>query len=365
MKTLTRFTLAAVAALACAHVAAAQATDGWVEFAPAGEGFAVLMPKQPASKPSQARAGELQVSGRRHVAAGEDGGTYVVWSLNDPSDLSARLSGQEYVSERFRDGTALYLDQAAELAWELLVTPEVERLKRENASAQRLARPGMVYRREFELDGRPAREYSVGLDKSRGIVYVCTDGPHIYVVAALGPDAQAARLKQFVESFSFAPVPKHPHLPAVTAQVDPMLIKPDPRDIPYGLPNSTATVPSSGTGGGMGTGSGGGMGSGDASAGYDRPFTPKEVAQRAGVTYKAEPRFTESARKFGVTGVVRIRAILDKTGEVTNIVVIKGLPHGLTQLAVEAARQIRFTPARKDGHAVSQYIVLEYNFNIY
>jgi TonB family protein len=359
MRTLTRFTLAAVAALVCAHVAAAQATDGWVEFAPAGEGFGVLMPKQPASEPAQARAGEWQVSGHRYVAAGDERSTYVVWSLNDLSDLRARLSGQEYVSDRFRDGTALYLDQAAELAWELLVTPEVERLKRENASPQRLARPGMVYRREFDLDGRPAREYSVGLEKSRGTVYVCTDGPHIYIVAALGPDARAARLKQFVESFSFAPVPKHPHLPAATAQVDPMLIKPDPRDIPYGLPNSTATVPSSGPG------SGGGMGSGDAPAGNDRPFAPKEVAQKAGVTYKAEPHFTESARKFGVTGIVRIRAILDKTGEVTNIVVLKGLPHGLTRLAVEAARQIRFTPAQKDGHAVSQYIVLEYNFNIY
>ena len=40
--------------------------------------------------------------------------------------------------------------------------------------------------------------------------------------------------------------------------------------------------------------------------------------------------FSEGARKFQVSGVVRIRAIFAATGEVTNIVVVKGLPHGLT-----------------------------------
>ena len=52
-------------------------------------------------------------------------------------------------------------------------------------------------------------------------------------------------------------------------------------------------------------------------------------------------------------------------GEVTNISVVKHLPHGLTEKSIEAARQIRFEPAQKDGHAVSQYVVLEYNYNIY
>ncbi|PYS77811.1 MAG: hypothetical protein DMF66_08545 [Acidobacteria bacterium] len=193
------------------------------------------------------------------------------------------------------------------------------------------------------------------------------------------------------------PAITNPHLPTpVTMQVDPMLIKPDPRDIPYGLPNSTATVPSSGpgTGGGMGTGSGGGMGSGDGTGlgpgrgyntgggdaheggggrggggggdvDYNRPFRQNEVTRKAIITYKPEPGFTEDARKNNVTGVVRLRAILHASGSVSDVSVVKGLPDGLTEKAISAARQIRFTPAEKDGHAVSQYIVLEYNFNIY
>jgi TonB family protein len=98
---------------------------------------------------------------------------------------------------------------------------------------------------------------------------------------------------------------------------------------------------------------------------YSRIFTKAEVTRPAVITSKPEPGFTEEARKNIVTGVVRLRAIFSATGEVTNITVIKELPDGLTYKAVAAAKQIRFTPADKDGHAVSQYVTLEYNFNIY
>lgn len=383
MRTLTRITLAALAAVLCARAAAAQGPDAWVEFAPGGEIFSARVPKLPSSQPEQARAGELSVSGLRYSAAGDDQTSYLVWSLDDPSDLSEQLRAQEYVSDYLRDGRALYLDRVAELAWQLIITPELERLKKENAAPERFANVGMTYRREFELDGRPAREYSAGLEKQRGTVYISADGRHVYVVAALGAEAQGRQLKQFVESFSLRKnagvaearrADADPHPP--TLPVEPMLIKPDPRGIPYGLPKSSAETPPSsgpGTGGGMGTGKGTGVepgrgvgvGGGDAPAGGDRPFTQKEVTQKARIDYKNEPSFTEGARKFQVAGVVRIRAILAATGEVENITVLKGLPHGLTWLAVEAAKQIRFTPAQKDGHAVSQYVVLEYSFKFY
>ena len=61
----------------------------------------------------------------------------------------------------------------------------------------------------------------------------------------------------------------------------------------------------------------------------------------------------------------QLRAILSASGSVTSITTVKRLPDGLTEKAISAARQIRFTPAEKDGRAVSQYVVLEYNFNIY
>ena len=44
---------------------------------------------------------------------------------------------------------------------------------------------------------------------------------------------------------------------------------------------------------------------------------------------------------------------------------MKGLPHGLTERAIAAARAIQFTPTQKDGQAVSQWVTVEYNFEIY
>lgn len=95
------------------------------------------------------------------------------------------------------------------------------------------------------------------------------------------------------------------------------------------------------------------------------PFTQKEVTRKAVIVFKPEPSFTEDARKNNVSGVVRLRAVLSSTGLVTDISVIKWLRDGLTEKAIGAARHIRFFPAEKDGRAVSQYVVLEYNFNIY
>ena len=57
--------------------------------------------------------------------------------------------------------------------------------------------------------------------------------------------------------------------------------------------------------------------------------------------------------------------MLAADGHVRHVSVIKRLPDGLTEKCIEAARRIRFTPAMVDGHRVSQYVVLEYNFSIY
>ena len=66
-----------------------------------------------------------------------------------------------------------------------------------------------------------------------------------------------------------------------------------------------------------------------------------------------------------MTGTVSVRVVLGAGGEVGRVEVEKGLPHGMTLAAVEAARKIKFDPARKDGQPVAQYAVIQYNFNIY
>ncbi|HZH89791.1 MAG TPA: energy transducer TonB [Pyrinomonadaceae bacterium] len=193
------------------------------------------------------------------------------------------------------------------------------------------------------------------------------------------------------------PTIKNPVMPVAASIVaDPTLFPPDNRQIAYGDPKSRSTETSSGpgsgngigtgTGGGVGSGEGGGVGPGrggntgggdrnDGGGGpgggggggvdYKKTFAAREVTRKAQITSKPEPLYTEEARKNQVTGTVRLRLILGASGAVSGITPVSRLPDGLTEKAIEAARRISFTPAEKDGRKVSQYVTIEYNFNIY
>ena len=98
---------------------------------------------------------------------------------------------------------------------------------------------------------------------------------------------------------------------------------------------------------------------------YNRTFALKDVTQKARILSRPEPQYTEEARKNQISGTVVLRAVLGSDGTVTGIRAVSGLPFGLTERAIAAAQQIKFVPAQKDGRAVSQYIQIEYNFNVY
>ena len=76
------------------------------------------------------------------------------------------------------------------------------------------------------------------------------------------------------------------------------------------------------------------------------------------------PRYTEIARRARIQGIVRLEAIIDEQGHVVDIQVLSGLPMGLTDAAVEAARQWRYSPARLDGKPVAVYFNLAVQFEL-
>ena len=97
----------------------------------------------------------------------------------------------------------------------------------------------------------------------------------------------------------------------------------------------------------------------------DSPYRINDVAYKAVIVSKPAPGYTEEARKNNVMGIVRLRAVLGDTGRVSGLSVVKSLPDGLTEKALEAAGHMVFLPAIREGRRVSQYVVIEYNFNIY
>jgi len=94
-------------------------------------------------------------------------------------------------------------------------------------------------------------------------------------------------------------------------------------------------------------------------------LTGKDVDTKPRLISKPEPVYTERARGHLVVGTVVLKVVFAASGKVTNIRVVQGLPDGLTERAIEAARKIKFIPAMREGKYVSMWMQLEYNFNLY
>lgn len=86
---------------------------------------------------------------------------------------------------------------------------------------------------------------------------------------------------------------------------------------------------------------------------------------RPKITYKEKAKYTEEARSHRVAGAVILTTVLSKQGKLIVTGVVRALPYGLTETAIEAARKVRFDPALKDGQPVSVRSTLEFTFRLY
>lgn len=136
-----------------------------------------------------------------------------------------------------------------------------------------------------------------------------------------------------------------------------------------GSGNGTGKGTGNGSGSGNGNGNGNGNGRGDGDNGEPPPAITRPPAVVATeplkIVSKPSPGYTDEARKNNISGTVRLRVTFSASGQVTNVSVISGLPNGLTEKAIAAARQISFTPAKKNGQAVSISKPIDYTFRIY
>lgn len=153
-----------------------------------------------------------------------------------------------------------------------------------------------------------------------------------------------------------APVPPVPDTTTVdTGFTDPAA--PAGPGVPWGRPDGGPEVLTPG-GGGL---SGPGLAT---EAPADGPVHITVGITRPEIQHKVNPRYTEPARRAGVQGTVILEAIIDEKGRVTGLRVMKGLPMGLDQAAIDAVRQWRFTPAYRGDVPVKVYFMLTVNFTI-
>lgn len=121
----------------------------------------------------------------------------------------------------------------------------------------------------------------------------------------------------------------------------------------------------SGTGSGSGSGTGTGNGPGEGGGGNAPP--PKKAGVTTAFRIISKPRalYTDAAREKQVQGKVTLRVTFLASGQIGSITTVKGLPYGLTEQAIAAARKIKFEPKRVDGVGAAQTRAVEYSFTIY
>jgi TonB family protein len=97
---------------------------------------------------------------------------------------------------------------------------------------------------------------------------------------------------------------------------------------------------------------------------YIGPVEQMDSSLRPTILYREKAQYTQEARDNKVEGTVVLSVVFGVDGQIGDVKVIEGLPHGLTQKAIEAASKIRFEPAMKDGQPVSVRGNLEYTFRL-
>jgi TonB family protein len=92
---------------------------------------------------------------------------------------------------------------------------------------------------------------------------------------------------------------------------------------------------------------------------------PAPADSKPTILYREKAKYTDEAHRNGLQGKVILDLAFTADGNITNIQVFSGLPDGLTERAIEAAKTIRFKPAIKDGQPATVRGRLEYDFKLY
>lgn len=181
------------------------------------------------------------------------------------------------------------------------------------------------------------------------------------------------------------PTPRPPSLAMMpTVQVDPRLLPPNPDPNSLGDPKGVEGPPSDGpgTGNGIGSGSGGGVGSGHGTGvgpgegfnmgggppgigGRDRDEASNRAATPVQILSFPRPNFTEAARQNKTQGSVLVKVLFGADGRIKSAKVVKGLPDGLNEMAIQAVYKFNFVPAKNaTGRPVDQWKTVNVAFTL-
>ena len=95
-----------------------------------------------------------------------------------------------------------------------------------------------------------------------------------------------------------------------------------------------------------------------------RVYTSKEVDKKARITRPSYPLYPEKARQKNIRrGEVKLSLVFRPDGKVTDVEVLETSDESFTAASVEAAKKIKFEPAKKGGCPVAQSSVVINHYN--
>jgi protein TonB len=206
-----------------------------------------------------------------------------------------------------------------------VIEPFIEGIKKDFTGRSRNSQVDITFESEITLNNFIGKQYRASINGVVGILRCYIAKNHIYLLEAIGGDESNLSIQRFLSSFT--------------------------------LGNQTVALTD------------------DSSTSVSQPkrqhqetdkiFSDLEVDRKALIVLRREPQYTDQARQLGVKGTIAVKAVLSASGKVTEVELVRGLPGGLSESAIDATREIRFVPAMKNGKFVSQYIPVEYFFDLY
>jgi TonB family protein len=281
-----------------------QQASSWDRFWSKGEEFSALLPAPPTKIAISRPLDEHEKAkppGRMYGAYG-DGIVYLILSFDNPNG---------------REALEVFIDEVHHYPT--------------NARAN-------IFEKDVNLDGFRGKQFRYGSSILKGVVQFYAARNHVYILVATGEDLSKPGPDRFFASLRLKRDSVGKEIPDEGFYENLLTEGAPPAKENTGADQTGAT---------------------------EMVLSGKQVTRKALVVAKPEPSYTEEARQKQTTGTVVLRAVFSSSGKVTRVQVFSGLPHGLTERAIIAARNLKFIPALKDGKYVSMYIQLEYNFHLY
>jgi TonB family protein len=281
-----------------------QTDADWIQITPKGEEFTAALPEVPAVYSSWSTFSDFLQSLLREKRS---------------RAYAASADGTVYVIMSFK---GYGRDKGKP---DKVIETFIEGIKKDFTRRSRTHKVDIVFEREVTSNGFPGKQYRASINDVVGVMRCYLAKDHIYLLEAIGSNESNLSTQKFFSSFALAK-------------------KSDGSSATISTPTSQLKQQDQGT---------------------NKVYSSDEVDRKALVVIRREAQYTEQALRYGVNGFVKVRAVLSVSGKVTNIEVVKGLPHGLSESAIGATREIKFVPAMKNGQPVSQYIQIDYAFSSY